>query len=103
MVVGRSLFAGKTAQCIKSKDFSTCDTYMGEDGEVKRFTHKDSKLKTGTWDTNDKNQLCITWKGKKRAQCFIVIENSNGTHRLVKRNKTKSVIAGFTEGNTLGK
>ena len=99
----RTLFAGKTAKCIKTKDFSTCDTYMGEDGSVKRLTFKDGKIRLGTWEANNKNQLCITWEGRKRALCFIVIENRNGTHRLVKRNKTKSVIAGFEDGDTISK
>jgi len=97
----KTLFAGQTSQCIKSKDFSTCDTYMGNDGEVKRFTHKDSKLKLGTWRTSTDDKLCIKWQGKKKELCFIVIENSNGTHRLVKRKKTKSVITGFTTGDTI--
>lgn len=34
---------------------------------------------------------------------FIVIESSNGTHRLVKKNIIKSVIAGFEDGDTIGK
>ena len=97
----KTLFAGNTSQCIKSKDFSTCDTYMGNDGEVKRFTHKDGKLKLGTWHASVDDKLCIKWQGKKSDHCFIVIENSNGTHRLVKRNKTKSVITGFTTGDTI--
>jgi len=96
----KALFAGKTSQCIKSKDFSTCDTYMGNDGKVKRFTHKDGKLKLGAWHANA-DKLCIKWRGKKSDLCFIVIENSNGTHRLVRRNKTKSVISGFIAGDSI--
>ena len=98
----KTLFAGNTSHCIKSKDFSICDTYMSKDGEVKRFTHKDGKLKLGTWRADAGDKLCIKWQGKKSDLCFIVIENSNGTHRLVKRNKTKSVISGFTTGDTIG-
>jgi|GEM_PF-3665278 len=96
----QAIFAGKTSLCIKSKDFSTCDTFMGTDGKVRRLTHKDGKLKLGAWHANVDNKLCIKWQGKKCDICFLVIENSNGTHRLVRRNKTKSVITGFITGDT---
>jgi hypothetical protein len=96
----KTLFSGKTSECIKSKDFSICDTYMGNDGKLKRFTHKDGKLKLGTWRVNA-DKLCIKWQGKKSDICFLVIENSNGTHRLVRRNKTKAVVSGFIAGDSI--
>lgn len=95
------LFASKTASCIKTKDQSTCLTYMGFDGSVKRLTHKDGKTRLGSWYSSEDNQLCIRWANKNKALCFDVIKNEDNTYNLDRKGKTKSVITGFKAGNLL--
>jgi len=94
------LFSGKTADCIKTKDKSTCVTFMGNNGEVTRLTHKDKKLRQGKWHADSDNHLCIKWQGKSKDLCFTVHSNEDGTYNLNKKGKTKSIISGFTTGDT---
>jgi len=94
------LFSGKTAGCVKSKDQSICLTYMSTDGKVKRLTHSDGKTRLGTWEAV-KDKLCIQWTGKSKAICFDVVKKNDNEYLLNKKGKTKSVITGFTDGDTI--
>lgn len=96
-----NLFSAKTAGCIKTKDQSTCKTYMGKDGSVKRFTENTGKTRLGTWHASADNQLCIRWANKVKDLCFDINKNEDNTYNLDRKGKTKSVITGFTAGNVL--
>ena len=98
-----ALFSGRTAECIKTKDNSTCDTFMSKQGDVKRHTHKDNKLRLGKWYADDNNQLCIQWQGKTKALCFTVNKNIDRTYNLDRKGKTKSTITGLSAGDTTGR
>ena len=95
------LFSGHTAKCQKSKDQSTCNTFMGDRGQVKRLNHYDNKRKTGKWHAAG-HQLCIHWAGKKRESCFDVYQNADDSIQLFWKDKLKATIIGFDEGNTAG-
>ena len=99
----QSVFAGRTANCIKTKDDSLCNTFMSRDGKVTRHTMKDNKIRPGTWHASKGDQLCIRWKGKKKDSCFDIMSNGNGTYNLDKKGKTKSIITGLDAGNTISK
>lgn len=94
-------FNGRTADCIKTKDDSTCDTYFGEDGRVQRYTHDDGKLREGRWWIDDQEQLVVQWDGRKRELHFQIFDRGDGTWELVKRGKVVSIVAGSQPGNTL--
>jgi len=98
-----ALFAGRTAECIKTKDNSTCDTFMNKQGDVKRHTHNDNKVRLGKWHADDSDQLCIHWQGKSKATCFTVMKNIDRTHNLNRKGKTKSIITGLSAGDTTGR
>ena len=70
-----NLFSAKTAGCIKTKDKSICQTYMGDDGSVKRFTENTGKTRLGTGHASANNQLCIRWEGKSKDLCFDINKN----------------------------
>lgn len=95
------LFSAKTAACIKSKDQSSCKTYMGDDGRVKRFTENTGKTRLGTWHASADNRLCIRWENKTKDLCFDINKNEDNTYNLDRKGKTKSVITGFVAGDTL--
>jgi len=95
-----ALFAGNTAACIKTKDDSKCETFMGAEGSVKRLTHSDGKTRLGTWHATD-NQLCILWANKTKDLCFDIHKNADNSYNLDRKGKTKSVISGFVKGDTL--
>lgn len=95
-----SLFSGKTASCIKSKDQSTCLTFMSSDGKVKRLTNADGKTRLGTWNVTN-NQLCILWAKKKKDLCFDVVKQNDTEYLLNRKGKTKSIINGFSDGDTI--
>jgi len=95
-----SLFSGKTTSCIKSKDQSTCLTFMSSDGKVKRLTNADGETRLGTWNVMN-NQLCILWDKKKKDLCFDVVKQNDREYLLNRKGKTKSIINGFSDGDTI--
>lgn len=94
-------FSGKTSQCIKEKDKSTCSTYLGERGLVKRHMHDSGKQRLGKWHAAG-HQLCILWKGKSKELCFDIMKQDNGDLHLIKKGKLKSVVTGFKPGDHSG-
>jgi len=90
---------GKTANCVKTKDNSTCDTYFAEDGSLKRFTPADGKTKTGDWWVDEEGKLNVRWTGRKKSMRFDVIDPGDGTWQLIKGKKLKSVITGVRPGD----
>jgi len=92
---------GKTANCIKTKDNSTCDTYFAEDGSLKRFTPDDGKTKTGTWWVDEEGLLNVQWTGRSRSMRFNVMDPRDGTWQLVKGGKLMSLISGVRPGDQL--
>ncbi len=95
-----ALFTGNTANCIKTKDQTICETYMGADGNLKRLTHSNGKTRLGTWHATD-NQLCILWANKTKDVCFDIHKNADNNYNLDRKGKTRSIITGVTAGNTL--
>ncbi len=94
-------FSGKTAECVKTKDKSTCSTYMSERGQVKRHMRQSGKQRTGKWHAAG-HQLCILWSGKSKDLCFDIQKQGNGDLHLVRKGKVKSVITGFKNGDQSG-
>lgn len=93
-------FSNTTQHCRKEKDQSTCTTYFSADGTIKRRLHADGKRREGSWKIDsEKDQLCITWKGKTKALCFDVYKNKDGTMDLHKKGKHKSTVMTFFPGN----
>lgn len=95
-------FNGRTADCIKTKDDSTCATFFAKDGEVKRITHNDGKQRVGKWWVSDEGNLCVHWNGKKKPLCFVIKDPRDGTFQLVRKGKLKSIVTGAQPGNSLG-
>lgn len=94
-------FSGKTSMCVKARDQSTCVTYMGDDGQVKRLTHNDNIRKTGKWHAAG-HQLCITWTGKTRALCFDIYRDESGDFLLIRKGKLKATVKEFRDGDQSG-
>ena len=92
---------GRTADCVKSSDDSTCDTYFGADGSVKRFTYEDRKLRLGKWWVDEEDHLCVQWEGKDKPLRFDVVDTGEGTWKLVKGGRVKADILGAQPGDTL--
>lgn len=93
-------FSNTTQLCRKEKDKSTCTTYFSEDGVIKRRLHMDNVRREGEWETDlEHNQLCITWKGKKKPLCMDVYQNKDGTLDMYKGSKHLSTVLSFTPGN----
>jgi hypothetical protein len=90
----------KTADCRKEKDQSTCVNYFSAEGEIAQFLHKNGKRKDGRWFLDDSDRLCILWDGKIKPYCFVVIENEDGSYKMVKRGKHISTMLKLYDGNT---
>jgi hypothetical protein len=96
-------FSNTTQLCRKEGDQSLCTTYFSADGEIKRRMHADDKRRDGTWKVDpEKNELCITWKGRTRALCFEAFDNKDGTVDMYKHGKHISTVLSFETGNTEG-
>ena len=95
----KTFLNGRTANCVKTKDNSTCDTYFAEDGSVKRYTFDDQKLRKGKWWVDDKGLLNVQWTGKKRPLKFSVVDPGTGSWELRKKKKLKALITGATPGD----
>jgi hypothetical protein len=94
------LFSNTTQLCRKEKDQSTCSTYFSEDGVIKRRLHTGDVRREGEWETDlEHDQLCITWKGKKKPLCMDVYQNKDGTLDMYKGSKHLSTVLSFTPGN----
>ncbi|MGB0721840.1 MAG: hypothetical protein ACPGU7_05520 [Gammaproteobacteria bacterium] len=94
----KELLVGKTADCVKEKDQSTCVNYFAPDGNF--FQVRDSgKRKTGRWFVDDSNRTCLLWDGKIKPLCFTVQETESGHYQFIKGGKLKSTITALTEGN----
>ncbi len=99
----KTRFTDTTQHCRKEKDQSTCTTFFAADGTIKRRMHKDGKRRGGNWEVkDDKDQLCITWTGKKKALCFEAFMNSDGTMDMYKKGKHLSTVVTFFKGNVEG-
>lgn len=96
-----TFLTGKTASCVKTHDNSTCDTYFAQDGAIKRFTPDNGKTRTGKWWVDDKDMLHVQWTGKKKSLAFDVMDPRDGTWKLLKRGKLKSLITGATPGDQI--
>lgn len=94
-------FKGRTADCIKTKDDSTCDTYFDEDGSVQRYTHANGKRRSGKWWVTDDDKLAVQWKGRTKPLLFSIVDTGDGSWQLIRRGKLKSVVVGVQPGNTL--
>lgn len=94
-------FSGNTSACIKEKDQSTCSTYMGEQGQVKRHMHDSGKQRLGKWHAAG-HQLCIMWQGKSKDLCFDIVKLENGHVQLIRKGKLKSTVTGFQYGDHSG-
>lgn len=93
--------SGRTADCVKSSDGSTCDTYFAADGSVKRFTYDDRKLRLGKWWVDEQDRLCVQWQGKKKPLRFNVMDTGEGTWQLVKGGRVRADILAAGPGDTL--
>ena len=96
-----SFLSGKTANCIKTSDESTCDTFFGKDGTIKRFTPDNGKTKTGKWWVDADGMLNVQFTGKKKPLVFKVVDPRDGTWKLLKGGSLKSLITGATPGDKL--
>ena len=96
-------FEGRTADCIKTKDNSTCATYFGEDGSVERYTYAAGQWRSGKWWIDAEERLVVQWEGRTKGLHFDVFDRGDGSWELVKGGKTVSVVAGVQPGNTLPK
>ncbi len=94
-------FSGNTSACIKEKDQTTCSTYMGERGQVKRHMHDSGKQRLGKWHAAG-HQLCILWEGKTRDLCFDIFKLENGHVQLIRKGKLKSTVTEFKPGDHSG-
>jgi len=93
--------SGRTADCVKYSDDSTCDTYFAKDGSLKRYTHDDERLRLGTWWVDEEERLCVQWAGKKKPLRFNVFDTGEGTWQLVKNDSLKAIIRGAEPGDRL--
>ncbi|MGB0713424.1 MAG: hypothetical protein ACPGUC_07675 [Gammaproteobacteria bacterium] len=94
----KELLLGKTADCLKQKDQSTCVNYFSSDGKF--FQVRDSgKRKVGRWFIDDSDRACLLWDGKVKPLCFTVHETDGGHYQFLKGGKLKSTITGLVEGN----
>ncbi len=93
-------FSDTTQHCRKEKDQSTCTTYFSADGVIKRRMHADGKRREGSWHVDaEKDEICITWKGKTKALCFKAYLNKDGTVDMYKHGKHVSTVTTFFKGN----
>ena len=92
---------GRTADCVKSSDGSTCDTYFATDGAVKRFTYEDRKLRLGKWWVDEEDRLCVQWQGKDKPLRFDVMDTGEGPWQLVTGGRVRADILGAAPGDTL--
>lgn len=98
----KELVYGKTANCLKEKDQSICNTFFAEDGRVAQIRPAQNKRKDGRWFLDDADRLCILWDGKIKPLCFTVSEDENGHFPMVKNGKNLSTITDIAEGNPFG-
>lgn len=97
-----ALLSGKTTDCVKIKDGSTCATFFSKDGIVKRILDDDGARRDGKWYTDAQDLLCIHWDIKPKPLCLTVEDNGDNTYDLLKKGSHKSTITKFHNGNSRG-
>ena len=92
----------KTLECRKEKDQSLCANYLSDAGVVVRVMTADGARKEGVWFVDDKDRLCILWKGTLKPLCFSVYEQDDGTYGLYKKGKLITTLLTIEPGNPKG-
>lgn len=96
------LVTGKTAECRKEKDHSTCVTYFDQEGRVVQVLDGSRERSEGSWFLDDADRLCILWVGRIRPLCFQVDAAADGSYRMIRKSKHLSSITVLVDGNRDG-
>lgn len=94
------LVSEQTTECRREKDQSLCSNYFTGDGVIRRIMHDDGERREGAWFVADQDRLCILWKGKIKPLCFVVHEQEDGSHNLIRNGRHITTILGLEDGNT---
>lgn len=94
------LVGEKTVECRKEKDQSLCSNYFSEDGVIVQVMRDDGERKGGVWFVDDRERLCILWKGKIKPLCFGVYPQPDGTYHMIRRERHVTTILGTEDGNS---
>lgn len=96
----RSLFTDKTQFCDQMGKDITCKTYNAADGRVTRVMDADGVRREGNWWVSDTGEYCLRWNGKKKALCFTVFRQADGSYHLLRKGKHKATITKMLDGNS---